>query len=100
MTAVRIRPPPDARRRAFREHLLDRVEKRHFLARMAIELNEWLNSEPEAPDLEEAPEGWHRFFGSFTICGEGECIKTLFTIYSPGKPRRGSIDLDKWAKLR
>ncbi len=62
---------------------------------MAIELDEWLKSGPEAPDLEEAPEGWHKVFRSFTICGEGECIKTLFTIYSPGKPRRGSIDLDR-----
>ena len=98
MAAVKIRPPRDARRRAFREHLLDRVEKRFFLAPMAIELNEWLKTGPEAPDLGEAPEGWHKFFDSFTICGEGECIKTLFTIYAPGKPRRGSIELDKWRK--
>jgi hypothetical protein len=58
---------------------------------------------PEAPDLEEAPEGWHKSFGSFTICGEGECIKTLFTIYSPGKTKTRQhrpIDLDKWGKWR
>jgi hypothetical protein len=42
---------------------------------MAIELDEWLKSGPEAPDLEEAPEGWHKVFRSFTICGEGECIQ-------------------------
>ena len=35
--------------------------------------------------MEEAPEGWHKPFQSFTICGEGECIKTLFTIYFAGK---------------
>jgi hypothetical protein len=58
-----------------------------------LELDAWLKSGPEAPGLEEAPEGWHE---SFTICGEGECIKTLFTIYAPGKPRRNSIDLDNW----
>jgi len=98
MAAVTIRPPRDARCRAFREHLLDRVEKRHFLAPMAIELDGWLKTGPKAPDVEEAPEGWHKFFGSFTICGEGECIKTLFTIYAPGKPRRNSIDLDKCGK--
>jgi hypothetical protein len=74
------------------------VEKRQFLAAMATELSEWLETQPEAPDSEEAPQGWHKLFGSFTICGEGECIKTLFTIYAPGKPRRGSIDLDKWKK--
>jgi hypothetical protein len=100
MAAVKIMPPRDPRCLSFREHLLDRVDKRHFLASMAIELDEWLKSGPQAPNLEEAPEGWHKFFGSFTICGEGECIKTLFTIYSPGKPRRGCIDLDKWTKRR
>jgi hypothetical protein len=40
MAAVKIRPPRDPRRRAFREHLLDRVDQRHFLAPMAIELDE------------------------------------------------------------
>ena len=85
MGAVRVRPPRDARCRTYREHLRDRVDKRQFL---------------EAPDLEEAPEGWHKFFDSFTICGEDKCIKTLFTIYAPGKPRRGSVDLDRWEKER
>jgi hypothetical protein len=98
VAAVKIRPPRDPRCRAFREHLRERVEKRQFLAAMATELSEWLETQPEAPDSEEAPQGWHKLFGSFTICGEGECIKTLFTIYAPGKPRRGSIDLDKWKK--
>jgi hypothetical protein len=67
---------------------------------MAIELDEWLRSAPEAPDLEEAPEGWHKFFDSLTICGEGECIKTLFTIYSPGKPRRNSIKFGRMAEAK
>jgi hypothetical protein len=65
---------------------------------MAIELDEWLMTNPEAPDLTEALRGWHKFFDSFTICGEGECIKTLFTIYAPGKPRHGSLDLDEWER--
>jgi hypothetical protein len=30
------------------------VDKRYFLAAMAIELDEWLKNEPEAPDREEA----------------------------------------------
>jgi hypothetical protein len=63
------------------------VDKRRFLAPMAIELDAWLKTTPEAPDLEEAPECRHKSFGSFTICGEGEYIKTLFTIYSPGKTK-------------
>jgi hypothetical protein len=71
-----------------------------FLAPMAIELDEWLKRAPEAPGVKEAPEGWHKVFDSFTICGEGECIKTLYTIYAPGKPRWDSVDLDKWGKHR
>ena len=63
---------------------------------MALELDAWLKSGPQGPDLEEAPGGWHKFFDSFTICGEGKCINTLFTIYAPGKPRRNSVDLDGW----
>jgi|SRR3984957_7961059 hypothetical protein len=96
MAAVKIRPPRDPRCRAFRDHLRDRVDQRQFLAPMAIELDAWLKTGPEAPGLEEAPEGWHKIFKSFTVCGEGECIKTLFTIYAPGKPRRHSVDLEEW----
>jgi hypothetical protein len=32
---------------------------------MAIELDEWLKRAPEAPDFDEAPEGWHNFFVFF-----------------------------------
>jgi hypothetical protein len=96
MAAAKIRPPRDPRCRAFRDHLRDRVDQRQFLAPMAIELDAWLKTGPEAPGLEEASEGWHKVFKSFTVCGEGECIKTLFTIYAPGKPRRHSVDLEEW----
>jgi hypothetical protein len=41
---------------------------------------------------------WHKKFNSFTILGEGECIKTVFTIYAPGNPRPDSVDLDRWKK--
>ena len=61
---------------------------------MAEELAVWLQTRPSAPDLDEAPSGWHKMFSSFTVCGEGEFVKTFFTIYSPGTPRRGSVDLD------
>ncbi len=63
---------------------------------MAQELANWLQTRPWAPDLAECPAGWHKAFPSFVVCGEGEFIKTLFTIYSPGKPRVGSMDLDAW----
>ena len=100
MAAVRIRPPRDPRCRAYRDHLRDRVDQRQFLARMALELDVWLKTNPEAPDLEEAPYGWHKLFDSFTVLGEGECIKTVFTIYAPGRPRPGSADLDEWQDKR
>jgi hypothetical protein len=66
---------------------------------MAEELDSWLKTGPSAPDFNESPSGagWHKRFGSFTILGEGECIKTVFTIYAPGKPRPHSVDLDEWA---
>src|SRR5437667_7866772 len=98
MAAVKIRPPRDARCRAYRNHLRDRVERRQFVA-MAIELDQWLKSNPEAPDLGEAPECCTNFLTPSPSAGEGECIKTLFTIYAPGKPCRGSVDLDQWEKL-
>jgi hypothetical protein len=63
---------------------------------MAQELADWLRTRPQSPDLVESPKGWHKKFSSFIVCGEGELVKTLFTIYSPGTPRRGSIDLDRW----
>jgi len=46
MAAVSIRPPRDDRCRAYREHLRDRVDKRQFLAPMALELDEWLKRAP------------------------------------------------------
>jgi hypothetical protein len=61
-------------------------------------LDSWLTAGPYAPDLVEAPDGWHKVFQSFTVCGEGECLKTVYTIYAPGNPRPKSIDLDQWEK--
>ena len=81
---------------AIKEHLIDRIRDRRFLLGMATELSSWLQTRPSAPDLEESSAGWHRKFSSFTVCGEGEFVKTLFTIYAPGTPRRGSVDLDRW----
>ena len=97
MAAIRIKSPRECPREV-REHLRKRVDERQFLLPMAMDLDAWLKTGPLAPDLKEAPDGWHKDFGSFTICGEGECIKTLYTIYAPGKPRRLSVDLNEWKK--
>jgi len=95
MAAVRIKLPKDGPHEVY-EHFIQRALEREFVASMAIELNDWLKTKPVAPDLMEAPSGWHIHFSSFTICGEGDCIKTLYAIYAPGKPRRNSIDLNDW----
>jgi hypothetical protein len=100
MAAVQIKPPKHANCKQFREHLRQRVDERVFLRPMAEELDAWLKSRPYAPDLGEAPSGWHKKFKSFTILGEGECIKSLFTIYAPGNPRPNSVDLDEWSLAR
>jgi hypothetical protein len=82
---------------AIKQHLIERIRDRRFLSGMAQELANWLQTRPEAPDLHESPAGWHKNFSSFMVCGEGEFVKTLFTIYSPGVPRKGSADLDQWS---
>lgn len=79
-----------------KQHLIERFRDRRFQAAMAQELASWLQTRPSAPDLRESPAGWHKKFSSFTVCGEGEFLKTLFTIYSPGGPRKESVDLDQW----
>jgi hypothetical protein len=80
---------------AIKQHLVERIRDRRFLPGMAQELASWLQTRPSAPDLHESPAGWHKKFSSFMVCGEGEFVKTLFTIYSPGRPREGSFDLDE-----
>jgi hypothetical protein len=81
---------------AIKRHLVERIRDRRFLPSMGQELADWLQTRPFAPGLKESPVGWHKKFASFTVCGEGEFLKTLFTIYSPGTPRKNSIDLDEW----
>jgi len=81
---------------AIKQHLIERIRDRRFLPGTAQELANWLQTRSSAPDLDESPAGWHKKFSSFTVCGEGEVVKTLFKIYSPGRPREGSLDLHEW----
>jgi hypothetical protein len=78
---------------SIQQHLIQRFRDRRFTAGMAQELADWLKTRPVAPSLQESPAGWHKKFVSFTVCGEGEFIKTVFTIYAPGTPRKNSVDL-------
>lgn len=81
---------------AIKEHLIQRFRDRRFTAGMAVEMADWLRTRPMVPDIAEAPMGWYKKFRSFVLCGEGQFVKTLFTIYAPGSPRKGSVDLDQW----
>ena len=96
MAPVRIRSDIGNYPPGVRKHLLERIEQRTLLKPMAEEFSAWLRTGPSAPDLEEAPSGWYKPFPSFTVLGEAELIKSLYTIYAPGKPRRGSVNLDEW----
>jgi len=78
---------------SIKQHLIQRFRDRNFTSGMAQELADWLRTRPLVPDQLESPAGWHKKFSSFTVCGEGEFLKTLFTIYNPGSPRKLSVDL-------
>jgi hypothetical protein len=64
-----------------KQHLVERIRDGRFLPGMAEELASWLQTRPSAPDMREPPAGWHKKFSPFTVCGEGEFVKMLFTIY-------------------
>jgi hypothetical protein len=53
-------------------HLLTRVRERSISYEQLILLAHWLDTEPEAPAGR-----WFKRFPGFTICGEGEYVKTF-----------------------
>jgi hypothetical protein len=53
-------------------HLLRRAKERGITASQFVQLSLWLNSDPVVPA---GP--WFKRFPDFTICGEGELIKTF-----------------------
>jgi len=87
------RYPPE-----LRKHINERMTDRTFLPPMRVELQNWLDTLPIAPDLDEAPQGmgWKQKFESFTIYGEGKLVKTLGTIYNPITDRPAAVDLREW----
>ena len=60
--------------RALWHHLLDRVEQRQISLAELGRLQEWVRSEPQAPDGD-----WYKDFGSFKLCGSGEYPRTVLT---------------------
>jgi len=55
-------------------HLLERVEQRQISLAELGRLQEWVKSEPQAPDGD-----WYKDFGSFKLCGSGEYPRTVLT---------------------
>lgn len=53
-------------------HLLTRMRQRNISAEQITLLARWLDTEPEVPEGK-----WFRKFPGFTVCGEGELIKTF-----------------------
>ena len=56
------------------QHLLVRVEERRFSLADLRRLQEWVKSEPLAPDGD-----WYKDFASFKLCGSSENPKTFLT---------------------
>jgi hypothetical protein len=52
--------------------LLDRVEDRKISLADLRRLQEWVQSQPKAPEGD-----WYKDFGSFKLCGSGEFSKTV-----------------------
>lgn len=56
------------------QHLLDRVDERKISLADLERLQEWVRSQPVAPDGD-----WYKDFGSFKLCGSGEYARTVPT---------------------
>jgi hypothetical protein len=56
------------------QHLLQRVTERHISLSDLSRLQDWVKSEPYAPDGD-----WYKDFGSFKLCGSGEHPRTVLT---------------------
>ena len=62
-------------------HLLTRMRQRGISSEQITLLARWLDAEPNVPE-----EKWFRRFAGFTVCGEGELIKTFLV---PGQAPEG-----------
>jgi hypothetical protein len=56
------------------EHLLDRVQEREISLADLGKLQQWVKSEPFAPDGD-----CYKDFGSFKLCGSGQYPRTVLT---------------------
>jgi hypothetical protein len=63
------------------KHLVDRLKRRNISVDQLGLFADWLATEPEVPH-----EKWFKAFPGFTVCGEGELIKTFL---EPGQIAAG-----------
>ena len=63
-------------------HLVKRLRERSLTKDAVLQLETWLNTNPEVPN-----EDWFRRFQEFTVCGQGELVKTFLT---PGQVPHGT----------
>jgi len=56
------------------KHLLDRVQDREITLDDLSRLQQWVKSEPQAPEGE-----WYKDLGTFKLCGSGEYPRTVLT---------------------
>jgi len=62
-------------------HLLARMRQRNISYEQLVLLSRWLDGEPGVPEQK-----WFKKFPDFTVCGEGELIKTFLL---PGQVPEG-----------
>jgi len=62
-------------------HLLTRMRQRNISADQLVLLARWLDDEPDVPAGR-----WYKRFPGFTLCGDGEFIKTFLL---PGQAADG-----------
>ncbi|HEY3915822.1 MAG TPA: hypothetical protein VGN61_15145 [Verrucomicrobiae bacterium] len=76
MASTAGQPMPKIRREKLPDrlliHLLTRVRERSISSEQLILLSRWLDTRPEVPAGK-----WFKKFSGFTICGEGELVKTF-----------------------
>ncbi len=76
MASTAGKPMPKIRRENLPErllvHLLTRVRQRSISHEQLMLLAHWLDTEPEVPAGK-----WFKRFSGFTVCGEGEFVKTF-----------------------
>ena len=62
-------------------HIIRRVRERQITAEQLAAFSDWLAINPEVPEGK-----WFKKFAGFTICAEGELVKTVLL---PGQLKNG-----------